>query len=158
MSKLDLRKLPLGEEILQHLREDDWFMEAQSRRVSAELTQLREHMDHFDGKRTVFIREVVSLVAELPQVLARSSGGERASRVKGLSREALQLREGLESAFNTFMRGAYRSLCNEEVQIEDPHLLAFRSAIVDRFRSVIEPDTKACLSVIDTLIDRCKSI
>ena len=158
MSKLDLKRLPMGEDILPYLREDDWFKEAQLRRVTVELTQFGEQMDLFDGKRTQLIQEAISLIAELPQILGGSTSQKSANRVKDLRRKALRLKETLDSSFNTFVRGPYRSFSNEELQLDDLHLLAFRSALIHRFRSVIEYDTKACLRTIDKLIDRCESI
>ncbi len=142
--ELDLDSPPVNEEILPHISEDSWFQEAASARMTAELEQLKSHMDQFDDQRISIDERLISLIELYPRVLERSNGREKTRQIDALCREAQKLSVELSTAYRDFVRGPYRAFLDdgEKARVKDKDLLKLREALVRRFESVIEKDTK----------------
>ena len=152
--ELGLPPPPMGKAILPFLQDDEWFIEAANTRITAEFEQLREEMDGFDGIRMAVIKGVVTLNANSVRILASHPPGRRVSHFTSLVRQAKILRKRLDLAFRAFRRDAYRPLLGQEMPdgIGDEWLRSYRSQLLHRFESVIEPDTKSCLKLLDRFI------
>lgn len=157
--KSEVDSVAQNKDILPFLRDNAWFQEAAAERILSELTELRETMDRFDKKRVEMIQELTSLLALQPRILMQPNSGEREKRLANLKEDAFQLKQCLSDAFNSFVRNSYRRYLPSEnaCGVEDILIQEMRSNLVRRFESILKPDVKKCLDLIDAFIKRCQA-
>ena len=157
-ARLELGDPPLNEAIVPYLCEDEWFIQAASTRQDAELDQLRRAMDAFDLRRMSILKRTVELIVRYPVILANKDGSSRSASMNRLAQEARLIQSHLESAFRRMQR-RYRALLGHEVRSysDGPSLNVLRTNLVQRFESVITPDTQSCMQKLAELIGRCQS-
>lgn len=158
-AEFDLPEPPVGGAVGPYLHDDPWLVDAANARVSAELGQLRREMDRFDAVRMRVAKRAAEIVAERPRALAHARPGDRDRQLSDLAARAQSLRQSLGSAFGTFSRDIYRPLLGSEHQmaVVQDDLRALRAHLVDRFESIITPDTQACLSLLSRFMDTCRT-
>ena len=157
-SNFDFSAVDRDEDILPHVRDDARFQQAAAERTASELSELRERMDRFDDKRLQMIQELASLMALHPRILARPRSEERERRLARLKEDAFQLKQRLSDAFRSFVRDSYRRYLTPETEgnVQDTLIQEVRSNLVGRFESIVKPDVKKCLDLIDAFIRRCQ--
>ncbi|MCY2928060.1 MAG: hypothetical protein NTV86_00925 [Planctomycetota bacterium] len=156
---LGLPPWPLGKDILPHLVQDPWFIQAARIRIASEMNQLRTEMDKFEDIRIQVIADLKRLLAERPGVIARGSATERLTGLASLCRKARVLRTRLESSFKAFRRFGYRPAmceCPRGTPL-DEGIQALRDDLAHRFETVVSPGTEAVLKKLDDLIHECQS-
>jgi hypothetical protein len=157
--RFDFNIPTLNENILPYLRNDTWFKEAAFERIATELGQLCEKMDRFDNARIGIIGELANLLARYPKVLMNSKKKDCTQMLEKLSQQALSLKKRLKTLYNSFLDiPLSRYLCPmDNPVIEDPTVCELRQHLVSRFQSVIMPDVKKTLALIDKLLGRFQS-
>jgi hypothetical protein len=109
-AELNLPAPPFGKDILLHIREDRWFVEAAAARASAELGSLRLEMDRFEDARAALSGAMKSLLQEKRAARKVSEPDRRKTLLQGLARKAAALRGRLQEALRRFERHSYRPL------------------------------------------------
>ena len=157
-AELDIPSPPSDDVLLACIADEPWFIEATATRLTAEFGQLLTEMDQFDDLRMGITKQSVKLVAEYPKILSGKPSSKRSDQLVSLAGRVITLRSKLDSAFRTFRRDVYRPLLedNREIDISDDGLRALRDSLVDRYDSVIRPDTESCLGVLERLIRNCR--
>jgi hypothetical protein len=153
----NLPEPPLESAILPFIQSDDWYREAATARMTAELDRLKDAMDRFDDKRAGLVTQVARLLRQHARVPVGTSPTQRAGLFAELVRQARTLRDQLCAAFHEFQRESYRPLLDAEPPegVIDRHLQTRRDSLVNRFESAIEPAVRACMSVLYDLIRKC---
>jgi hypothetical protein len=148
-----------GNNILPYLKDDPWFRQAAEDRIVSELTELKNKMDLFDNERLRLNREIASLLARHPRVLAQPPSRERAKTLAELRDKAYRLKKSLTDAYLSFLRRSYRRYLPIEAGLEgqDRVIQEMRGNLANRFESITKPDVKKCLDIIDQLIERYHS-
>jgi len=143
--------------LLPYLQDEDWFIRAASQRQNAELDQLCRSMDAFDAYRMTIVKQAVELLASYPRILSGRSIHRRSAGLNRLLQEARCVRRELANTFDVFVRRKHRPLLGNNAGQDDAESNKFRANLIDRFQSVISPDTQSCLGKLDGLISRCKT-
>jgi len=150
--------LPLTDaKLLERISTRDWFVEAQRKRIEAELDQLRLAMDRFDAERLATVRDTSELLARLQRILAGQVSAVPTDCAR-LAACAGTVKNDLAEARRRFLRGPYRRLMpSSEIISGCDDVGQLREALVTRFDTVTEPDTQQCLETLARLIKRCQS-
>jgi hypothetical protein len=154
--QFDLSMPPPNNRILPYIEHDDWFVQATSERTLCELTQIREEMDRFDEVRLKYMNEFARLLALRPQILSQQEPVVKSTKLQGLREDCHRVKQSIASAYRSFLRNSYkRYLSSIEYGGKDPLIQEMRNDLVNRFESIIEPDIKKSLDMIDRSISSC---
>jgi len=154
--KLDLEMPPLNGRILTYIEHDDWFVQSALERSLCELTQLREEMDRFDEVRLKYISEFASLLALRPQILNEREPAVKSQKLQGLRRNCHQVKQSITSSYRRFLRDSYKRYHSSvEYKGKDSMTGEMRDDLENRLESIIEPDIKKSLDMIDRFISSC---
>jgi len=157
-AQFGLPRPPVGDAILQHIRDDTWFTEASLRRVTVEAGQLFQEMNTLESLRTRVMGRVATLTAKRVSILRNTRQAERPGKLEQLANEALVLQSRLGEAIRSFTRSKYRPLLPCDVTgIRDEAVRAFCDSLVSRFEHVIRPDAQSCMKLLARLVSECES-
>jgi hypothetical protein len=154
--ELKLPPAPAPRDIAGLVRNDAWFVQAEGRRVVAELGLLAAEMNRFDQERYTVGKRAAELAVDRCRIL-RKGAEEREPLLTALARQAQSLRSRLKQAFDVFVRNAYRPLLGLDPG-ESPHGKPLHGAckhLVNRFDKYIAPDTQKILDQLDAIL--CKA-
>jgi hypothetical protein len=157
--RFDFNTPTLNENILPYMQHDVWFKEAALQRTAAELTQLRKKMDGYDNIRIQMMRQLAVLLARYPKILAQSNAKEKFRMLDRLVSEAQELKQRITSSYESFIKNSYKKYLNPNISlvVKDPVVLEMKESLIERLKSVIMPDVKRTLEMIDEFVDRCQS-
>lgn len=145
-----------NEKIVPYLLGDIWFKKAALKRTFLELTHLREHMDVFEETRLAMIREFAVMSACLPQVQAQDCDNKGRLLAK-LKLDAYKFQSRLRNSYELFIRDSYKRYmdCRVEFKTTDALVEEMKDDLVSRFESIIKPDVKKTLAMLEGFISRC---
>ena len=156
--QFDFDVLTINENIIPYLRDDTWFQEAALNRIITELTQLREQMDRFDDERLQIVGELAILLPRYYKIVAQPDTEQRSKELVKMRNKACEFKQRLSSSYHFFLRNSYKKDLDsrKEFKNEDSAVQEMREDLIDRFGSVIEPDVKKSLDMINEFINRCQ--
>lgn len=130
---------PVGEVLLEHISDDDWFIEARDARVASELSLASRAMDRFDRERGVITREAKRLVRTHAQRSGRSPE----------SRRVRVLRGRLESSLREIRR-TVEPIVTQQLDVAGlpDSLRAWHESCERRFDCAVQASQR-CLAVLD---------
>ena len=155
--EVDFTSVGQDRDILPFLSNDAWFQEAALERTTGELAELCQRMDRFDDKRSQLIQEFSSLLPLRVKILSHPVSRDRTRRLKELRRQASELKQQLQDAYNSFLRNSYRRYLTPETgcEVHDTLVQEMKDNLVKRFESTIKPAVNECSFIIDAFISRC---
>ena len=156
--RFDFNTPTLNEHILAYMQHDIWFKEAALQRTAAELTQLRKKMDGYDNIRIQMMRELAVVLARYPKILAQPNTKEKSRMLDKIVYQVQEVKDRLTTSYRSFFKDTYKRYLNSNstLIIKEPVVIDLRDNMVNRFKSIIMPDVKSTLNLIDDFIARCQ--
>ncbi|MFC1734760.1 ATP-binding protein [Candidatus Hydrogenedentota bacterium] len=151
---LGLPEPPKHDELRECISEEAWFTDSRAQMTEAKLTRLRLDMDRLDKGRigiaraTGHLRKLYAL--SLKNTDGKDEGGNHTVLVK-----ACRLREELKFLMSDFNRGLYGELEAEFKNPNCPNMTEMWEDLRQRRESVIEPDTRSCIKILEAMIKSC---
>jgi len=157
--ELDLTELT-DEQLLDNIKNDQWFQDMAIARVSTEMDQLKEHMDGFENERIAIIRHTIKLQECYKYILDQINDPKSKRRLLLIIRKASKLKKQLLSSYKVFCKGPYKmySPALNCLNVDDAGTKACAADLSNRFESVIKKGTDSVYSKIEQLIKNCKTL
>jgi len=163
--RADLASPPLGERLLEYIRDELWFRNAAASR-SAEVERRCLELGDLYGEIGVFcehVKRINSESRELSNRLRTASslhkGEEKAKVLEGIIRKSEGFRTELRSRYNSFRRNVYEPQIGPEVSSRDVELSQvreLRSSAIRLFEEVAKKVTSSCLEKLEDFVLRAR--
>ncbi|KPL24981.1 MAG: hypothetical protein AMJ75_02270 [Phycisphaerae bacterium SM1_79] len=156
--KLDLNSELSDDRLLAIIRQEEWFKQAATERISTELDQFKEYMDQYDTRKSNVANKVMRILRAYEFLLTHEDNPLKKRRLTAIAGNLRGLRKGLVSSYSQFKRGPYRMfsyLLTGEVDCRESELKALAESLNRRFESVIKSGTQGLLEVIGKTIRNC---
>ncbi|MBT3193970.1 MAG: hypothetical protein HN341_15605 [Verrucomicrobia bacterium] len=149
---------PSEAELAEIIQREEWFAEATRARIEDAMDQFRTAIDAFDDHRLRIAAKVVSLTARMAETIALPESVARGRTLTQIRDAATQLRHDLIRAERVFIRRDVRMLLPtpEELSLCEGPLEKLCTALHERYKNTTEPDTRQCVSILESLITRCR--
>jgi len=145
-----------NENILPYLRDDSWYQTTALERVENDLFHLNEHMNQFDDIRLQNLQKLTALMALHLQILTKPESAGTSRRLSELKEEAWHLKKRITNSYKSFLRNSYRKYLSPHngFEVQDSLVQEMKNNLVNRFESIIEPDVKRTLNMIDSFLQK----
>lgn len=154
--QMDLRRMD-DEELRGIIRAEPWQVEMTKARLGMDLQALTACMDTFDEQRVKCAAQAARLCAKYPQAVGMRDPSRRHQALASIQKHAINLKEQLREAHRQFRMRDYAPLLPsaDATAMVGAELNLVRADLVARYETVIQPDTRQCLAILDHLTETC---
>lgn len=158
-SDLNLPVSPSDEELLAIIRGEEWFERISLMRTVTELDQFKEYLDEFEQERVAVMDRLSQLQRCYQYVLKHLHNRLSKRRLPAIKREALRLKKHLVSMRESFRRCRHSTyLVDGSLSVDDSDVKSYASQLESRFRIATGRGMNSVLTIIDKLIQNCRSL
>ena len=157
--KFDFNALKRPHDILNYIRDDEWYQKRAILRKMDELSLLREKMDAFEDERVSIVQGFRNVLKLYEQILDQQLSDAKSRKLTGLKAQVFEFHKRLTHAHQLFLRNAYRRYLDKDTAdyFNNSSVTEMKDDLMNRFEKTIGPGVEKTLRVMKNFIDQTDS-